>query len=315
MTYLRYPHVHGELLTFGAEDGVYLAPASGGRAWRLSGEGAPVGYPKFSRDGAQIAWTSRRDGGPEVYTASIEPDGQPARRTYWGDPRTRTTGWTAAGEVLVLSAAGQPAQKYPRAFAIGAVPRELPFGQVNDLAIEAAATLVLTGAVAQEPAYWKRYRGGRAGKLWVRAAGAAGFTRILAGHPGQLGSPMVLGGRLFFLSDHEGTANVYSTALDGTDLRKHTEHDGFYARNPATDGTRIVYHLAGDIWILDSPDAGPRRLDLALTSPASARAPRLVSAADHLGDLDCDKTGQASVIEVQGTVHWLTHRDGLARAH
>jgi tricorn protease len=306
--------VHGDLLTFAAEDDVYLAPVTGGRAWRLSDDAAPVGYPRLSRDGAQVAWTSRRDGEPEVYTASIEPGGQPTRRTYWGDSRTRTTGWTAAGEVLVLTAAGQHAQKYPHAFAIGEVHRELPFGQVNDLAIEAAATLVLTGAVAYEPAHWKRYRGGRAGKLWVRAAGAAGFTRILPEHTAQVGSPMVLGGRLFFLSDHEGTANVYSTALDGTDLRRHTGHQDFYARNPATDGTRIVYHVAGDIWILDSAEAAPRKVDIALTSPARARAPRLVSAADRLDDLDCDETGQASAVEVQGTVHWLPNQDGPARA-
>jgi tricorn protease len=314
VTYLRYPHVHGEFITFTAEDGIYLAPHTGGRAWRLSDDGAPVGYPRFSRDGTRIAWTSRRDGSPEVHTASIEPGGQSTRRTYWGDSTTRTVGWTAAGEVLAVSAAGQHALKYPHSFAIGAVPRELPFGQVNDLAIEAEATVLLTGAVVHELAYWKRYRGGRAGKLWVRAAGAAGFTRILPEHTAQLGSPMVIGGRLFFLSDHEGTANIYSAALDGTDLRKHTNHDGWYARNPATDGTRIVYHLAGDIWILDSPDAEPHRLDIGLASPPSARSPRLVTAADHLGALSCDKNGQASAVEVQGTVHWLTHRDGPARA-
>src|SRR5436305_8257086 len=88
-----------------------------------------------------------------------------------------------------------------------------------------------------------------------------------------------------------------------------------YARNPATDGQRIVYHVAGDIWILDSPEAAePRRLEVTLGSPAPARAPRLVSAEDHLGGLDCDETGQASVVEVRGTVHWLTHKDGPARA-
>jgi tricorn protease len=314
VTYLRYPHVHGDLLTFSTDDDIYLAPVTGGRAWRLSDDGAPVGYPRFSRDGTRIAWISHRDGSPEVYTASTEPGGQPVRRTYWGDSRTRTVGWTTTGEVLAVSAAGQHSQKYPRAFAIGAAHIELPFGQVDDLAIEETATVLLTGAVAKEPAYWKRYRGGRAGKLWVRAADAAGFSRILPEHTAQLGSPMVIDGRLFFLSDHEGTANIYSAALDGTELRKHTEHDGYYARNPATDGTRIVYHVAGDIWIIDSPDAEPRRLDLVLTAPASARAPRLISAADHLGDLDCDKTGQASAVEVQGTVHWLTHRDGPARA-
>ncbi len=72
----------------------------------------------------------------------------------------------------------------------------------------------------------------------------------------------------------------------------------------------------GDIWRLDSlaADARPRKLDIQLTAPPAARAPRVITAADHLGELDCDETGQASVVEVRGTVHWLTHADGPARA-
>ena len=141
------------------------------------------------------------------------------------------------------------------------------------------------------------------------------FTRILTDLNAQFSSPMLIGGRLFFLSDHEGTGNIYSCALDGTDLTRHTDHDGMYARNLSTDGHRIAYHVAGDIWMLDGPDApSPRQLDITLGSPAAARAPRLITARDHLGSLDCDRTGQASVVEVRGTVHWLTHRDGPARA-
>ena len=284
----------------------------------------PVSYPRFSRDGSQLAWTSWRDGNPEVYVADTEGS-TAGRLTYWGDPQTRVTGWTAAGEVLAVTAANQPAQKYRRAYAVpgdGATPpRLLPFGPVNDVAIEGTGTALLTGSVAYEPAFWKRYRGGRAGKLWTATGpdsaptSPAPFMRVLSDLDGQLAGPMLIGGRLFFLSDHEGTGNIYSCALDGSDVRRHTDHDGMYARNPATDGQRIVYHVAGDIWILDSPEAAePRRLEVTLGSPAPARAPRLVSARDHLGSLDCDQTGQASVVEVRGTVHWLTHQDGPARA-
>ena len=184
-----------------------------------------------------------------------------------------------------------------------------------DLALEETGTALLTGRMNTEPAFWKRYRGGTRGKLWTATAADPLFTRVLTDLDGQLASPMIIGGRLFFLSDHEGTGNIYSCALDGSDLARHTDHDGMYARNPATDGERIVYHVAGDIWILDSPDAAePRKLEITLGSPAAARAPRLVSAEDHLGGLDCDETGQASVVEVRGTVHWLTHKDGPARA-
>ena len=228
------------------------------------------------------------------------------------------TGWTRAGEVLAVSATGQPETYLTWAYAVpleGSPPRRLPFGPVVDLALEQTGTALLTGRMNNEPAYWKRYRGGTRGKLWIATDQDPLFTRVLADVDGQFSGPMLIGGRLFFLSDHEGTGNIYSCAVDGSDIRRHTDHDGRYARNPATDGQRIVYHVAGDIWILDGPDAPePRKLELTLGSPAVGRAPRLISAKDHLGSLDTDKTGQASVVEVRGTVHWLTHKDGPARA-
>jgi tricorn protease len=318
--YLRYPHVHDDLLVFAAEDDIWLAPAAGGRAWRLSSDSAPVSYPRFSRDGTQVAWTSWRDGNPEVYTADAEGSAA-SRLSYWGDDKTRVTGWTRQGEVLAVTAAGQPERQYSWAYAIpvaGAPPRRLPFGPVTDLALEEAGTALLTGRMNNEPAFWKRYRGGTRGRLWTSDAGDPLFTRVLSDVNGQLAAPMLIGSRLFFLSDHEGTGNIYSCALDGSDITRHTDHDGPYARNPATDGQRIVYHAAGDIWILDGLSGAeaeqPRRIEVTLASPAAARAPRLITARDHLGSLAADQTGQASVVEVRGTVHWLAHKDGPARA-
>ena len=127
---------------------------------------------------------------------------------------------------------------------------------------------------------------------------------------------MLVGDRLAFLSDHEGTGNVYSCRLDGSDLLRHTDHDGGYARQAGTDGRRVIYQCRGELWLLDNlaPDSEPRPLNVSLGSASTALAPRLISAADHLGDLSCDYTGLASVVEVRGTVHWLTHHDGPARA-
>ncbi|HEY3877162.1 MAG TPA: peptidase S41, partial [Trebonia sp.] len=176
--YLRFPHLHDDLLAFVAHDDVWLAPADGGRAWRLTYDGGRASHPRFSPDGAMVAWTSRRDGDPEVYTGTA--DGGPAtRRTYWGDARTRVTGWTDAGEVLAISAAGQPFDHLTSAYAVplSDPDRRLPFGQVDDLALTGEATVLLT-AQRGEPAYWKRYRGGTAGRLWVASAADPLFTRI-----------------------------------------------------------------------------------------------------------------------------------------
>src|SRR5262249_17046662 len=138
--------------------------------------------------------------------------------------------------------------------------------------------------------------------------------RVLSGLGGQLASPMLVGDRLVFLSDHEGTGNLYSCQLDGTGLRRHTDHDGFYARNASTDGRRVAYQCAGEIWRPAALAGDARPVEVSLGAAAPVPAPRFVSAADQLDRLSCDESGRASAVEVAGTVHWLTHRDGPARA-
>ncbi|MGD0556230.1 MAG: S41 family peptidase [Streptosporangiaceae bacterium] len=311
--YFRDPHIDGDRVTFVADDDIWLAPADGGRARRLTADQTPANTPRLEPGGDRIAWASTRDGAHEIYVSDL--GGETAfRLTHWGEPSTRVAGWTANGEVLAVSAAYQPHRFGSVAWRLpadGGPATQLGYGQVNDLATGLAGTALLTGRLGREPAYWKRYRGGTRGRLWVSRDNSS-FARVLPDLQGQLAKPMLIGERLFFLSDHEGTGNIYSVTLEGQDLRRHTDHDGFYVRNPATDGTRIVYHLAGDIWLLENDET--RKLDITLESPARAREPRLVTAADDLGGLDVDETGQASAIEVAGTIHWLTHSDGPARA-
>jgi tricorn protease len=348
--YLRFPHVANDLVVFVADDDVWLAPIAGGRAWRFTTDEAPAATPRLTPDGTHVAWVSARDGDPEIYVANLA-DGASTRLTYWGTSWARVSGWTPAGEVLAVSAANQPFGSYARARALttalsGApgAERVLPFGLVSDLSLGAsgdgtsgdgsagglgAGTVgLLTGTWgSSDPANWKRYRGGTAGRLWAGPAtaiisdapGAAGqvpgpFQRVLADLPGQFASPMVVGGRLAFIGDHEGTGNIYSCALDGSDLRRHTDHEGWYVRQASTDGQRIVYARGGELWLLDDLQTRPARLDITLGSPARGREPRLVTALDHVGSLSVDHGGRASAIEVRGTVHWLTHRDGPARA-
>jgi tricorn protease len=323
--YLRYPHVRGDLLTFIADDDVWLAQADGGRAWRISADQAAAAYPRLSPDGSLIAWTSWRDGPAEIYLAATG-EGSAARVSYWSNDTTVMRNWTPDGEIIATTSAEQPFQRQSWAYAIPLEAgvarfggqRRLPFGPVGDVAMDATTVVLLNGTGGEDPAFWKRYRGGRTGRFWVAEVdgngGQAAFRRLLADVTGQFFSPMLVGGRLAFLSDHEGTANIYSCALDGSGLRRHTDHDGIYARNASTDGVKVVYQLGGDIWLLADLEREPVRLDLRLGSPPRGLTPRLISAQDHLADLDPDSTGRASVVQVRGTVHWLTHRDGPARA-
>jgi tricorn protease len=125
---------------------------------------------------------------------------------------------------------------------------------------------------------------------------------------------MFAGSRVVFLSDHEGTGALYSALPDGTDLRRHTGLGQYYARHATTDGQRVVYQQAGEIWMLESLDAEPVRLDIRLSGDRSGRASYPVSAKSQLGSFALDSAGRVLAAEVRGTVHWLPGRDGPARA-
>ncbi|HEX4787975.1 MAG TPA: S41 family peptidase [Actinospica sp.] len=316
--YLRFPHLRGQLLTFTAEDDVWLAPLHGdgsvGRAWRVSCDRTRVSNPRLSPDGRLLAWTSWLSPTPEVWTAPA--DGGAARRLSWsGSEDTRVLGWLPGGEVLGASSFHQPFSRYTWLYALpidGSTGRRLPWGPVAEASITAAHTLLLTGTAPHEPAAWKRYRGGATGRLWLDG------RRLLEGIGGHLSAPMLLADgrdtRVAFLSDHEGIGNVYSCLVDGTDLRRHTDHDTFYARNAATDGARVVYQHAGDLWLLESlAAAGPRRLEVPLGGPRAGRRAYQVPASFNLNGFACDRDGRASAVLVRGSLYWLTHHDGPAR--
>ncbi|GGP66364.1 S41 family peptidase [Streptomyces abikoensis] len=324
--YIRFPHVHGDLLCFVAEDDLWLAPlgppgAAAGRAWRLTVDRTRAGHPRFSPDGRHIAFTNWRSLDPEIHLVDIE--GGPARRlSYWGSTDTRVCGWAPSDrngghDILAVSSHGQPFSYFSWAYRLptaGGPGLRLPWGPVSDIAMGEVdgehRTLLLAGKPPHEPASWKRYRGGATGRLWLHG------TRLVPDLGGHLDSVMFVDGRIAFLSDHEGIGNLYSCRPDGSDLRRHTDHADFYARHAATDGSRVVYQCAGEVWLVEdfSPGAVPRRLDLRLGGPRAGRRPYQVHAAQNVGSLAVDTTGRASAVGVRGSLYWLTHRDGPARA-
>jgi tricorn protease len=316
--YLRFPSIRGDLLAFVADDDVWLVPSGGGTSRRLSADRAPVSHPALSPDGSLVAFTSTRDGTPEVFVVGTDGEGF-LRLSYFGDEFTRTIGWTEDGRVLAVSATAEPFRSRTWAYALsvdGARVERLPYGPVSAVAHGPGGAVVLgVNQSSRRGAAWKRYRGGTAAALWIDARGSGEFVPYLRNLDGQLEDPAFVGDRVTFVSDHEGYGNVYSARTDGTDVRRHTDHADFYARGASSDGRAVVYQCAGDLWRLDAltPDSSPHRLDISLGAPRGGRARRALRAEEVLGEHAVDHDGRASAVEARGEIHWLTHRLGPAR--
>ena len=318
-SYFRFPHVHGDLVTFVAEDDVWIAPLSGGRAWRISSLQLPARNPRFTPDGKRLVWTVVQGTAPEVVTAEVDGGGY-RQLTYFGHSSTRVKGFTAGGAVVVTSAFRQAESRHTYAYSVpvdGGWAEELPFGPVESLAfgpeIGDERPVVVGSVLSREPAWWKRYRGGTAGKLWIDSDGNGEFERLVPELDGNLADPMWVDGRIAFLSDHEGYGNVYSVLPGGGDLRRHTDHEDFYVRHAATDGQRVIFESAGELWVLHDLASEAVRLEISLGSASQSRRPGLLKVSQHLGAVVPDASGSASTVEAHGTIHWIRHKDGPSR--
>jgi tricorn protease len=273
--YYMFPDIYGDDIIFVTEDDLWKF--SRGVGVRLTSDFGVVVRPKFSPDGRWIAFTrlQQTDQGTaaDVYVIPAE-GGEPRRITYFGTPYTRAVGWTPDGRVLVYSDFKTPFTQWRELYAVSltGVYERLNLGPATTLVY--GDGVVILGRNTYDLPHWKRYRGGAKGVLWISRDGGRTFQKFLD-LPGNVTSPMLIGGRVYFVSDHEGVSNLYSVDLNGGDLRRHTDFRDFYVRNASTDGRRIVFQA--------DPAVGKAQLvKIDLTLSRKAKMAKFVDPMKHL---------------------------------
>ena len=330
-SYLRYPHIHEDLITFVAADDVWLAPVEGGRAWRLTDDRQPVRTPRFSSDGANVAFISLRDGHPEAYVVPVDGDGAARRLTWWGAKNTLVLGWTGDGRILVASHAGEFNLRHTvvKAVALDGSFERLAYGPAWGVAVGESGAVALSTPGSRPPAQWKRYRGGSAPRLWLDESGDGSWVQLLRDEPASLVDPMWVSDRLLFVSDRAaklpGTAAeaneqanlwAFDVGMPGESSQPHqVTHQGpdsGYVRDAATDGRRVVWHSRGRILLLEDLAGDPREVEL--STPGAEPEGFQAKSTKNLSRPSPDFGGDASLVTWRGNGYWLAHREGPARA-
>ena len=316
--YVRYPTIYRDHIIFVSEDDLWLISSEGGRAERLTAGVAEASYPRFSPDGALLAFVGREEGPSEVYVMPAL-GGLAQRLTFQAATSCRVSGWSLSGdEILYASNAGQFAPRFETIYAISpreGQPRQLRVGLANAISYGSRGGVVLGRNInVREFSHQKRYRGGRVGHLWCDVSGDGEFQRLLR-LDGNIADPCWVGERIYFLSDHEGVGNIYSCTPFGEDVRGHTDHQDFYARHMSSDGQRLVYHAGADLYLFDPATGEVRHLDAELPSMRTQRNRKFVSAANYLDSYTLHPKGYAVALTTRGKAFSTGNWEGPVLQH
>ncbi len=302
--YLRMPTLHGDSVVFVSEDDLWVVPLEGGKARRLTAGRGEVSTPRISPDGSLLAYTSLDEGTPDVWVMPLE--GGPPRRLSWVGHGCRVLGWSPDGQkIRFCTALGQPTGHLLEAYEVpvtGGEPTPLSLGHMAWLD-ERSDGARLLGRHGDDLARWKRYRGGRAGVVWVDAQGSGDWKRLAL--PPAQACPQWHGDRVLFASDHTGLSQVWSCTVDGEDLRQHSHQREFYARHPAVHGDQLVYAAGARLWHVDLAGGKERELAVDLASPRAQCARRFVFTGSYLEDFDLHPDDHSVALTVRGKAHAL----------
>lgn len=314
--YYRYPTIYGDTIVFTCEDDLWCVSVEGGVARRLTAGQGECGMAKYSPDGKRIAFIGRDEGHPEVFV--IPAEGGLARRlTYMGGLTMNVCGWSADGkEILFTSESQSPFFKHNEGFAIsveGGLPHSLNLGHVQSISYGRNNRCAI-GRNNNDPARWKRYRGGTAGEIWIDAAGKGEF-RKLSTLSGNLVLPMWIGERVYFLSDHDGIGNLYSCKPDGSDIEQHTHQHDYFVRFPSTDGRRIVYTAGADLYMLDTVSGANQRIDVISPSGTVQVSRKFVEAKENLEHFAPHPEGHSLALIARGQPLTMGNWEGAVVQH
>jgi tricorn protease len=322
---LRFPDIHGDRVTFCYAGDLWLAPAEGGTATRLTAHPGLELFPRFSPDGRWIAFTGQYDGDEQVYVIPSS-GGAPEQLTFypargplpprWGYDN-QVYDWTAdGGSVLFRSLRDTWDLTGSRLYTVavaGGLPEALPMPESGAGDLSPDGSRVVYSPLVRDFRTWKRYQGGWAQDLYIFDLATHASERI-TDHPRSDRDPMWIGDTIYFNSDRTGTLNLYAHDTGTGRTEQLTHGDTWDVRWPADDGERrIVYELNGRLQVYDIAARQSRPIAVFVPDDGVAMRPSRTSAEKNVEGWGLSPKGERALFVARGDVFTAPIEKGPTR--
>jgi tricorn protease len=281
--YILYPDIRDKLVVFVNDNDLWKYNLENNSLERLTNSMGIVASPKISPDGKIIYFrllTGKSAYSSDIYSINIE-NGKMERITYLSGNSTSKriytsiAGFGKEGNLIILTDAYYP---FGTPMLYNVKNRHLyplNLGPASNIIYNKDYTIL--GRNTFDLPQWKRYKGGTRGKI---LSGNKGNFKIIIDLESNVNSPMLVDNRIYFISDHEGSGNIYSTDMEGKGIKKHTDFDDYYVRNANSDGKRIIFQKNGSVFIMENNKTEEIKIDIKI--PSVNIESRIIKATDYM---------------------------------
>ncbi len=324
---LRFPATNGKQVVFTYAGQLYTVGMTGGVARRLTSAPGYVDFPRFSADGAQLAFTAQYDGNTEVYVMPAE-GGAPKRLTYTATlgrddisdrmgPNNLVMAWRNTKPEIAFRSRMRSFNDFIGAlYTVGLnaeLPEQLPVPRGGFVSFSPDDSKIAYNRVFREFRTWKQYRGGQADDIWILDLKTGALENITQ-NPAQDIIPMWgPNDRIYFLSDRDGRMNLYSYDLRTKQTTQHTTFRAFDIKFPSLGGGKIVFEEAGEIWLFDLASGQSQRLPITVSEDFAAARGGVVNVTRFIGSVSPAPDGKRVVVDARGEVLSVPAKDGAIR--
>ena len=262
--WMRYPAISpdGRQIVFSYKGDLFTVNSQGGQARQLTTNAAYDAYPVWSPDGQQIAFASDREGSMDVYV--MPAAGGTPRRLTTSSNSEYPMAFSDGGHVLFSSNVMPTAQSilldFPQVYEVsisGGRSRLWSDIPMEDISINSRGEVLYHDKKGYEDVFRKHHQSAIARDIWLcqsadgKLSPRSGKYTRLTTFRGEDRTP-VWGSdarTFYYLSERDGTFNVWKRATDGTQEQQLTHHKGNPVRflTRANDET-LCYGYDGEIY-------------------------------------------------------------------
>ncbi|NLE39492.1 MAG: peptidase S41, partial [Pirellulaceae bacterium] len=323
---LRFPDIHGDQVVFCHGGDLWRAPVAGGTATRLTAHPGQELFPKFSPDGKWVAFTGQYDGDEQVYVMPSD-GGVPRQLTYypatgplpprWGYDN-QVYGWTPDGSAVLFRSlrdanGGSVLTALYTVPFDGGLPTKLPMPSAGAGDFSPDAAKMVYNPLFRDFRTWKRYEGGWAQDLYIFDLEGHDAKQIAASKRTER-EPMWIGEAIYFVSDRDGTLDLFKYDIASDQVTKLTDHQPWDVRWSSSDGReRIVYEVNGTLRVYNVRTNEDRPISIRVPHDGLAMRPSRYSAEKNVESFGLSPKGQRAVFVARGDVFTVPIEKGVTR--